>query len=89
MSEGTPTAGPQTGVTITPTARPSPGTGQIPDRITTTGPYVCVQGWTKRMSVSTPSITGNDIELIDDLRNKHWFCDSEQIVAIRYAIFIG
>jgi len=82
VSHDTPTAQPQTGITGTPTAQPPGATGQTPVRLTTSA-YECTQGWTKAMSVSTPSITGDDIEMIADLRNKYWFCNMEQIVAIR------
>lgn len=82
----TPTAHPHTGTGETPTAHPHTVSGEVPGVVTTIG-YQCIQGWSKAMSVSSPSITGDDIELLDDLRTKYDFCTPDQIITIRLVNF--
>lgn len=84
ISSHTPTASPSFTSGGTPTLTPPVGTGQTPNTVTpSTGSYNCIQGWTKPMSVSTPSITGDDLEGMGDLRKKYSFCDAANIVAVR------
>ncbi|WAR09835.1 CRAM-like protein [Mya arenaria] len=68
-----------------PTMTPPSVTG-VPGK---TGIYNCTQGWTSAMSVTTSSITGDDLETITDLRRKYEFCDDEKIVSIRCADLIS
>ncbi|KAL4222951.1 Mucin-5B [Mactra antiquata] len=64
-----------TGITSTGT----PGVVVTPS----TSSYSCIQGWTKPMSGSTPSRTGDDLETFTELRKKYHFCNAENIIAIR------
>jgi hypothetical protein len=69
----------------TPTVHPPYVSGQSPGINVTPGyqQYECAHGWTEAMSVSTPSITGDDLEPIAELRKKYDFCNESHIVAIR------
>ncbi|XP_052248669.1 mucin-5AC-like isoform X9 [Dreissena polymorpha] len=78
---GSPTMSPPTEGTGKPTVIPPALTG-TPNR-NFSSDLNCTQGWTKAMSVSTPSFTGDDLETIADLRKKHAFCGDGNIVAIR------
>ena len=80
--------GPESSSTTTPgpntiynqTAGPSTVSGQTP--VTQPG-YHCMQGWTSLMGIHTPAFNGDDLEIMQELRNTYEFCDDNQIVAIR------
>lgn len=87
----TPTAAPPMHSGQSPTAHPPYVSGETPSIHVTPSStkYECTHGWTKAMSISTPSITGDDQERIPDLRRKYDFCNETNIVAIRCAGLIS